>query len=63
MTYEEATLIPARRGEHAMTCAVNSGEARALTSVVHPKLAHGVYRNLKWAMIVLLASTITPWLR
>lgn len=67
---KKATLIPRPpEGEHAIDVrAVNSGEARALykkREQIYPKLAHGVYRNLKWAaMIVLLAIYyITPWLR
>ncbi len=48
--------------------AVNSREARELyrkREQIHPKLAHGTFRNLKWAaMVVLLAIYyITPWLR
>jgi cytochrome c oxidase accessory protein FixG len=48
--------------------AVNSKETRALykkRAQIHPKLAHGTFRNLKWAaMAVLLAIYyITPWLR
>jgi cytochrome c oxidase accessory protein FixG len=48
--------------------AVNSKEARALykkREQIYPKLAHGFFRNLKWAaMIVLLAIYyITPWIR
>ena len=48
--------------------AVNSKAARDLyrkREQIYPKLAHGFFRNLKWAaMIVLLAIYyITPWLR
>lgn len=66
----KVTLIPRKpEGEHAIDVrAVNSGEARALykkREQIYPKLAHGLYRNLKWAaMIVLLAIYyVTPWLR
>jgi cytochrome c oxidase accessory protein FixG len=48
--------------------AVNSKQARELykkREQIYPKLAHGVFRNLKWAaMIVLLAIYyVTPWIR
>jgi cytochrome c oxidase accessory protein FixG len=48
--------------------AVNSKEARKLYAKrqqIYPKLAHGFFRNLKWAaMVVLLAIYyVTPWLR
>jgi len=66
----KTTLIPRpATGEHAIdVAAVNSSEARALYKKrvqIYPKLAHGVFRNLKWAaMVVLLAIYyITPWLR
>jgi cytochrome c oxidase accessory protein FixG len=57
---EEALDIDAR--------AVNSKEARALykkREQIYPKLAHGFFRNLKWAaMIVLLGIYyVTPWIR
>ena len=59
----------ARADEHGIDArAVNSKEARELykkREQIYPKLAHGFYRNLKWAaMIVLLGIYyITPWLR
>ncbi|MCC6787136.1 MAG: cytochrome c oxidase accessory protein CcoG [Hyphomonadaceae bacterium] len=48
--------------------AVNSKAARELYTKrqqIYPKLAHGFFRNLKWAaMVVLLAIYyITPWIR
>ncbi len=48
--------------------AVNSKAARELykkREQIYPKLAHGTFRNLKWAaMVVLLAIYyITPWMR
>ena len=48
--------------------AVNSRQSRELykkRQQIYPKLAHGVFRNLKWAaMAVLLAIYyVTPWLR
>lgn len=48
--------------------AVNSKQARALyrkRAQIYPKLAHGIFRNLKWiAMVVLLAIYyLTPWIR
>lgn len=64
----KVTLID-KRGEHAIEArAVNSKEYRALykkREQIYPKLAHGTFRNLKWAaMIVLLAIYyVTPWLR
>ena len=64
----KVTLID-RSGEHAIDArAVNSKAHRALykkREQIYPKLAHGVFRNVKWAaMIVLLAIYyITPWLR
>ncbi len=47
---------------------VNSKQARELykkRTQIYPKLAHGMFRNLKWAaMVVLLAIYyVTPWLR
>ncbi len=66
------TLIPRPpKGEddHSIDArAVNSKTARALyqkREQIYPKLAHGFFRNLKWAaMIVLLAIYyITPWIR
>ena len=62
------TLIP-RPGEHTIDArAVNSKTARALykkREQIYPKLAHGFFRNVKWAaMVVLLAIYyVTPWLR
>ncbi len=48
--------------------AVNSRQSRELykkRQQIYPKLAHGAFRNLKWAaMVVLLAIYyVTPWLR
>ena len=48
--------------------AVNSRQSRELyeqRQQIYPKLAHGLFRNLKWAaMVVLLAIYyVTPWLR
>lgn len=68
----KVTLIPrasAQDGEHVIDAqAVNSKEYRQLykkREQIYPKLAQGMFRNLKWvAMIVLLAIYyITPWLR
>lgn len=68
----KVTLIPkpaATNGELAVDAApVNSKGYRELykkREQIYPKLAHGAFRNLKWAaMIVLLAIYyITPWLR
>jgi cytochrome c oxidase accessory protein FixG len=66
----KVTLIDTRgEGEHAIEAqAVNSKEYRALykkREQIYPKLAHGTFRNLKWAaMVVLLAIYyIAPWLR
>ncbi|MGD9981378.1 MAG: cytochrome c oxidase accessory protein CcoG [Hyphomonadaceae bacterium] len=64
------TLIP-RRPDPELEVdarAVNSRATRALykkREQIYPKLAHGAFRNLKWAaMIVLLAIYyVTPWLR
>jgi cytochrome c oxidase accessory protein FixG len=66
----KVTLIDKRlSGEHSIDArAVNSKEARALyqkRAQIYPKLAHGFFRNVKWAaMIVLLAIYyVTPWIR
>lgn len=67
----KTTLIDkaARADDHNIDArAVNSKEARELykkREQIYPKLAHGFYRNLKWAaMIVLLGIYyITPWIR
>lgn len=67
----KTTLIDktARADDHTIDArAVNSKEARELykkREQIYPKLAHGFYRNLKWAaMIVLLGIYyITPWIR
>ena len=68
----KVTLLPrkaAHDSEHTIdVSAVNSREARALyvkREQIYPKLAHGFFRNLKWAaMIVTLAIYyITPWIR
>jgi cytochrome c oxidase accessory protein FixG len=64
------TLID-KRGREDLSIdarAVNSKEARDLykkREQIYPKLAHGTFRNLKWAaMIVLLAIYyVTPWIR
>lgn len=66
----KVTLID-RRGDdhHGIDAeAVNSKNARALYAKrqqIYPKLAHGFFRNLKWAaMVVLLAIYyVTPWIR
>lgn len=66
----KVTLID-RRGDdqHGIDAeAVNSKTARQLYAKrvqIYPKLAHGFFRNLKWAaMVVLLAIYyVTPWLR
>lgn len=58
-----------RDGELAIDArAVNSKQARELykkREQIYPKLAHGLFRNLKWAaMAVLLAIYyVTPWIR
>ncbi len=65
------TLIDNRVGvdDHSVDAhAVNSKQARGLykkREQIYPKLAHGFFRNVKWAaMVVLLAIYyITPWLR
>ena len=64
------TLIDKRANvdEQVDVRAVNSKEARQLykkREQIYPKLAHGFFRNVKWAaMVVLLAIYyITPWLR
>ncbi len=66
------TLIPRPpKGEedHSIDAsAVNSKAARELykkRTQIYPKLAHGFFRNLKWAaMIVLLGIYyVTPWIR
>ncbi len=66
----KVTLIPrpSAAGDDIEAHAVNSKTARALYSKrqqIYPKLAHGFFRNLKWAaMAVLLAIYyVTPWLR
>ena len=48
--------------------AVNSKEARALykkREQIYPKLAHGFFRNIKWAALVVLLAIyyVTPWIR
>lgn len=48
--------------------AVNSKEWRELykkREQIYPKLAHGVFRNLKWAAMVVLLGIyyVTPWIR
>jgi cytochrome c oxidase accessory protein FixG len=48
--------------------AVNSKEARKLykkREQIYPKLAQGVFRNLKWAAVIVLLGIyyVTPWLR
>lgn len=69
---EPITLIdkmgPNAEGLSVDARAVNSKQARQLykkREQIYPKLAHGAFRNLKWAaMIVLLGIYyITPWLR
>jgi cytochrome c oxidase accessory protein FixG len=68
----KATLIPrpaSGEDEHAIDArAVNSRDYRALykkREQIYPKLAHGLFRNLKWlAMVALLAVYyVTPWIR
>lgn len=67
----KVTLIDRRGGDdqHGIDAeAVNSKAARQLYAKrvqIYPKLAHGFFRNLKWAaMVVLLAIYyVTPWLR
>jgi cytochrome c oxidase accessory protein FixG len=67
----KVTLIDRRQRDetHGVDAeAVNSKEARKLYAKrqqIYPKLAHGFFRNLKWAaMVVLLAIYyVTPWLR
>lgn len=66
----KVTLIDKRASEELEieARAVNSKEWRALykrREQIYPKLAHGVFRNLKWAaMIVLLGIYyLTPWIR
>ncbi|MBL8538578.1 MAG: cytochrome c oxidase accessory protein CcoG [Hyphomonadaceae bacterium] len=65
----KVTLIDRRDDEHGIDAhAVNSKEARALykkREPIHPKLAHGLFRNLKWAAMAVLLGIyyVTPWLR
>lgn len=65
----KVTLLPrAAEAERIDVAAVNSKAARALykkREQIYPKLAHGFFRNLKWAaMAVLLAIYYaTPWIR
>ncbi|MEQ1619393.1 MAG: cytochrome c oxidase accessory protein CcoG [Terricaulis sp.] len=66
----KTTLIDTTRRDDLSidASAVNSKAARELYKKrlqIHPKLAHGTFRNLKWAaMVVLLVIYyITPWLR
>ncbi len=66
----KTTLLPRPQDDgHAIDAeAVNSAAARALykkRAPIYPKLAHGRFRTLKWAaMIVLLAIYyVTPWIR
>jgi cytochrome c oxidase accessory protein FixG len=69
---EPVTLIDTRprngEGLSVDARAVNSKEARQLykkREQIYPKLAHGFYRNLKWAAMLMLLGIyyITPWLR
>jgi cytochrome c oxidase accessory protein FixG len=69
---EPVTLIDTRprngEGLSVDARAVNSKEVRQLykkREQIYPKLAHGFYRNLKWAAMVVLLGIyyITPWLR
>jgi cytochrome c oxidase accessory protein FixG len=69
---DPVTLIDTRRrngdGLNVDARAVNSKEARQLykkREQIYPKLAHGFYRNLKWAAMVVLLGIyyVTPWLR
>jgi cytochrome c oxidase accessory protein FixG len=67
----KVTLLPRTAPEEDLRIdarAVNSRQARALykkREQIYPKLAHGFYRNVKWAaMVVLLAIYyLTPWIR
>lgn len=68
----KTTLLPRANPQdetHAIDAeAVNSAAARALykkRAPIYPKLAHGRFRTLKWAaMVVLLAIYyVTPWIR
>lgn len=68
----KVTLIPRQRAgddDHNVDVrAVNSKEARQLykkREPIYPKLAHGFYRNLKWAAMVVLLGIyyVTPWIR
>ena len=67
----KVTLIDKRPNEDAHGVdaeAVNSKQARALYAKrqqIYPKLAHGFFRNLKWAAMVALLAIyyVTPWLR
>ena len=64
------TLIP-KQSESDLEIdarAVNSRATRALykkREQIYPKLAHGFFRNLKWAAMVALLAIyyVTPWLR
>jgi len=68
---EKTTLLDtsARVHDHAIDArAVNSAQARALykkREQIYPKLAHGLFRNVKWAAMVVLLCIyyITPWIR
>jgi cytochrome c oxidase accessory protein FixG len=63
------TLIDTRGDDLAIDArAVNSKEARALykkREQIYPKLAHGAFRNLKWAALIVLLAIyyLTPWVR
>lgn len=68
----KVTLLPrepASDSEHGVdVSAVNSREARQLYAKreqIYPKLAHGRFRNLKWAVMVALLAIyyLTPWIR
>ena len=69
---KSVTLIDTRkRDEDGLSInarAVNSKEARALykkREQIYPKLAHGLFRNIKWAALVVLLAIyyVTPWIR
>lgn len=68
----KVTLLPRKDavppGDDERVRAVNSKAARALykkREQIYPKLAHGFFRNVKWAAMVALLAIyyITPWIR
>jgi len=68
---DRVTLLPRRapEGDHAIDVqAVNSAAARALykkRTPIYPKLAHGRFRTVKWAAMIVLLTIyyLTPWIR